>query len=234
MIVVGTTLAAYVMDRPETWGAWTAWADRLRESHPSGVRYFAALELDARGIEPFRGLIHRLRELDGEYWTFSLDDGRTEVTTANRLRHITTGQNLVTDYACSQPNVTHLLFMAADCEPPPDILPKLLELDHPIVGAECRTYCLTGPLVPGYPFEVQAHMATAACILLRRDLFRRLRWRWDVDAGETDDPCMYRDARELLGYETFVRKDCIARHHPEAIPGIEHRGHDRRVFRVEM
>ena len=59
-------------------------------------------------------------QIGGEHWTFSLDDGRTEVTTANRLRHITAGQNLATDRACSSPDCTHLLFLAADLEPPAD------------------------------------------------------------------------------------------------------------------
>lgn len=228
MIVVGTTLAAFVMDQEDTWSAWLRNAREIADSHPEGVMYFAAIEVDGRGIEPFRPLLDAMYDLGipCDYWTFSLDDGRTEVTTANRLRHITTGQNLVTDFAVSV-GATHLLFLAADLAPEAETLPKLLALDHPYVGGEVTTYCLWGPDVYDYDFPVQAHMPTAAYVLLRRDLFGRLRWRWGD--GESDDPALYRDALELHGVQALVRKDCVGRHYPEAVPAIEHRGHDMSV-----
>jgi hypothetical protein len=75
-------------------------------------------------------------------------------------------------------------------------------------------------------------MATAAFVMLRRDLFRRLRWRWDLDMGDSDDPCLWKDARDLYGVPTYVRKDVVGRHHPECIPAIELRGHaDMTVYR---
>jgi hypothetical protein len=234
MIVVGTTLAAYVMDQEDTWAAWLRNAAAISESHPEGVTYFVAIEVDGRGIEPFRPLLDRMRLLDvqagvrSEHWTYMLDDGRTAVSTGNRLRHITTGQNLVTDYAVSC-GASHLLFLAADLEPPADALPKLLALDHPYVGGEVTTYCLSGPNVSGWPFPVQAHMPTAAFVLLRRDLFNRLRWRWDGELS--DDPALYADARDLHGVEALVRKDCEGRHWPLAVPAIEDRGHDMTVVR---
>lgn len=231
MILIGTTLAAYVMDREETWSSWLTHAEEISASHPDGVIYFAAIEEDARGLEPFEPLIDRLADVNSHYWTFILDDGRTEVTTANRLRHITFGQNVVMDRACSNPDITHLLFLAADLEPPAAVLPLLLELDHPVVGVEIPTYCLSGPVVPRYSFPVQEHMASAAGIMFTRDAFRVLRWRWDIDAGDSDDPCMHKDAL-ARGWPTYVRKDCVGRHHPEMIPAIERRGHDRRVVRM--
>lgn len=230
MIVVATTLAKYVMDDPDTWGAWMRHAEQITASHTDGVQFFAALELDADGLDPFGPLLVRLAEIGGEHWTYMLDDGRCTVTTANRLRHITFGQNMATDYALAA-GASHLLFMAADCAPPADALPKLLELDHPLVGGEVPTYCLSGPVVGGYPFPVEEHMATAAFVLLRRDLLRRIRWRWDVDEGMSDDPCLHADARDLLGVPTYVRKDCVGRHYPEAIGPVETRGHDMSVAR---
>lgn len=228
-IVVGTTLHAYVTDQPDTCLAWLYNAEALQASHPDGVKFFAALETDARGLAPFAAVIARLEAVGGEYWTFSLEDGRTEVTTSNRLRHITMGQNLVTDYCVSNLGTTHLLFMAADCAPPPDALPKLLELDHALVGGEVTTYCLSGPSVSKFPFPVEEHMATAAFILIRRDIFNVVRWRWDERMS--DDPCMHHDALTFHGVTTYVRKDCVGRHYPEAIPAIEERGHDRKVYR---
>lgn len=227
MIVMGTTLAAFVMDQEDTWASWIRNIEAIRANTDQEVKVFAAIEVDGRGIEPFEPLLERLDAIGGEYWTYSLDDGRTEVTTKNRLRHITTGQNLVTDYSVST-HADWLLFMAADCMAPDDIIPRMLELDHPFVAPFISTYCLIGPdiKVNGYPcMDV---MASAACMMIRRDIFKRLRWRWDYEDG-SDDPCYYKDAQELLGVKTVVRKDVEARHFPEAVGAIETRGHDMSV-----
>lgn len=273
MIVVATTLHAYVTDQQDTSEAWLYNAEKIAESHPEGVVFFAALELDARGLAPFGSLLRRLNTLalhpsvtGVDHWTFSFDDGATEIRTDNRLRRITMGQNMANDFAMSA-GASHLLFCAADCAPPPDVLPKLLEMNHPLVGPEITTYCLSGPepmvhsedcrcegtgrmggglpgvyepcwnggdevIVPRFPdFPVQEHMASAACIMLARDVFRQLRWRADGDAGMTDDPCLHHDALHLLGIPTYVRKDVFARHYPESIGPIESRGHDRSIHR---
>jgi hypothetical protein len=245
MIVVATTLAAFAMDDPDIWGSWLINAEQIIDSHTE-VRYFAAIETDARGLEPFVPLLERMAEIDGYQWTFELDDGRTQVTTANRLRHITLGQNLATDYALAA-GASHLLFLAADLEPPADCLTKLLEVDHPLVGGHVPTYCLDGPdwntergwhagrvgqmTQPKPGMDVRAHMASAAFVLIRRDLLRFVRWRWDLDAGMSDDPCLYHDALRFHAVAGLVRHDCVGRHHPESIPSIEQRGYDLTVHR---
>jgi len=240
-ILVGTTLCRFAMGRPELWSSWMANAQAMRESTDEPVEFFAAIELDALGRAPFADLIAVLEELalpgQEPFFMFTLDDGRTEVTTSNRLRHITMGQNLVTDYACSRPDVTHLLFMAADCMPAADAIPKLIELDWPLVGGHIPTYCLDGPLIPFGPHrpegaDVREHMASAAFIMLRRDLFTRLRWRWSLEEGMSDDPCLHTDAIRLLGIPTYVRHDVLGRHYPEVIPAIEQRGYDLTVTRA--
>jgi len=236
MIVIGTTTAAFSMDNPDTWGSWMKNAEAIKEHYQrfanySDVKYFAALEVDARGIEPFKPFIERLEAIGGEYFTYSLDDGRTSVTTLNRLRHITFGQNLVVDYAQANPAVTHLLFMAADCMAPDDVIPKMLEMNYPLCAPFIPTYNLRGPRIPEYPYPVENTMASAAAIFISRHVFTKIRWRWDLDMNLSDDPAYHHDALKYLGIPTHVRMDSIAKHFPESIGAIETRGHDMTVHR---
>lgn len=250
-VLVATTLAAFVMDQRETWGAWVGCAEELRAAAGDvQVDFFAALQVDARGLEPFRPLLDRLTDLGlqqggtASWWTYMLDDGRTEVTTANRLRHITVGQNLAND-AASAGDYTHMLFLAADCLPPPNAVAELLKTwdvpdldDVHVVGAYCPTYGLPYVVVPNGHVPLATFRGpdvlcfSAAAVMLDREAFRALRWRWDRDAGMTDDPCLQHDAWYRCGWRTYVRPDVVTRHFPESIPGIEHRGHDRTVVRA--
>jgi hypothetical protein len=236
MIVVGTTLAAFVMDQEDSWGSWMKNAEAVREEYQrfgnfSDVKYFAAIQIDARGIEPFKPFIEKLESIGGEYWTYSLDDGRTKVNMFNRLRHITVGQNIVVDYAQSHADCTHLLFMAADCMPPDDIMPRMLEMNHPLVAPYITTYGLRGPKVDKYDYPVMDAMASAAAIFIARDVFTKIRWRWDLDTNMSDDPCYHHDAKTLLGIPTYVRTDVLAKHFPESVGAYEFRGHNLDVIR---
>ena len=237
MIVVGTTLTTFAMDDPQVWGSWLENAEQVRKSVPQEVRFFAAIEVDKRGIEPFTPLVLRLLELverDRQYnphFVFSLDDGRTAVTTPNRQRHLTMGENLVCDYATEE-QASHVLFVAADTSVPDDVLPKLLEPAHELVGANVPTYGLRGVPVErnGVVLEV-VPFVTAACVLIDRQLFKRLKWRYDPELGMTDDPAYCSDARALIGVEAMIRQDVVCKHYPESIPPIEERGYDLTVER---
>lgn len=236
MIVVGTTLHAYVMDNIDHWGSWMRNAEKVKEEYQhfgnwTDVKYFAAIQIDSRGLEPFGPFLKRLEEIGGEFWTYSLDDGRTEVTTKNRIRHITVGQNLVNDYAMSIPSCTHMLFLAADTMPPNDILPKMLEMNHPLCAPYITTYGLRGPRVDKYSFPVMNAMASAAAIFIGREVFSGIRWRWDMDKNMSDDPCFHHDALHYLKIPTYVREDCQAQHFPISVGAIETRGHDMKVHR---
>jgi hypothetical protein len=234
-IVVGTTLAAFAMENEEIWSSWLSNAEAMEVQAATvgaDLSYFAALELDRRGVEPFEPLLSRLDDVGGKHWTWELNDGRTGVTTANRLRHITTGQNLTTEYA-NATGADWLLFLAADVEVPDDVVPKLLELDHPLCGPEIPTYCLTGPRVTRYTdFPVEEQLISAGAIFIRRDVFKLLRWRYDLEAGMSDDPAYRHDARLLLNLPSYVRKDCVARHYPEVIGPVETRypSRDMKVY----
>ena len=248
-VLVGTTLTTFAMDDPDTWGSWIRNAEAIRAAVPDvRVEFFAAIQTDARGLDPlFDPLLDRLTDLDldpvdtatGQWWDYRLDDGRTSVTTANRLRHLTMGQNLVTDRAVSDPAITHLLFMAADCQAPDNVLAELLPMDHDYVAPFIPTYGLRGDPVPwavrdgdGWrTVPCERAMPSAACVLLGRRVYNRLRWRYDPVAGLSDDPALMRDAAELLGVDPLVRMDVVARHFPESIGPVETRGHSMEVVR---
>lgn len=243
MIVLATTMAAYVTDDPDTSEAWLySYEDLAADAASAGhdVVPFVALQLDARGLEPFTHLLDRMAGLNpqSQFWTYTLNDGRKAVTTANRLRHLTVGQNLCVDFALSN-GASHLLFMAADCAPSSDIR-SLLALNEHIVGGQVDTYCLDGPIDTKYVNwlrqrgwrgdEVRCHMPTAAYVLIRSDILDDgLRWRWSAIHG-SDDPCMYRDAVEIHGVQPVVHHGVRGKHYPESIPAIEERGHDRKVY----
>ena len=231
MIVVATTLAAFAMDRRDTYAAWLYTAEEVIASHDD-VRFFAAVQVDTRGTAPFVPLLEELADLPVhvDYWSYSLDDGRTEVTTLNRQRHLTMGENLCSDYATGE-GASHLLFCAADCAPPGDVLPKLVEVDAPVAAAHVSTYCLDGDRDAGYAFPHHAGPFTAACVLLRRDAFKQLKWRYDPDLGMTDDPAMAFDVLHKFGQHPITRRDCLAQHYPMSIGAIETRGHDMQVHR---
>lgn len=230
-LVVGTTIPPFKLGGPEGyWANWLTNARAIRDSHPD-VYFVVALELDARGTDHFQPLFDRFEAL-GLPWgalTFSYDDGADRITTGNRLVRICTGRNLLTQWAVDN-GATHLLYVDADTAIPGDAIPKLLEVDYPIVGGRVPTYCLEGPVVGDYPYRVTEHMNTAGFLLVHRDLFRQLRWRTDPDLGMTDDPCYHADAT-ARGYPTRVREDCVASHYPPAIGPLEQRGHDLVVHR---
>lgn len=233
-VLVASTMCTFAVKHPDP---------RLSQSWlmsaltvPDGVEleYFAALELDPNGMtEPFWST---LQQMDSKprrrgYWTFTVDDGRDQVTTQNRLHHIVTGRNLIQDYAMGT-GIDWILFLDADMQPQEDTIPRLLELNWPLVGGNVPTYALRGRQVgpPRYPTEwnVQDHMNTAGYLMVHREVFRRIRWRIDPDRGMTDDPCYHADAL-ACGWPTFVRHDVTGTHYPESLPPLERRGYDLSV-----
>jgi hypothetical protein len=77
--------------------------------------------------------------------------------------------------------------------------------------------------------SVQEHWNSAGALLVRREVFRWVRWGWDPAVGLTDDPS-YQQAAEKMGFGmTWVRHDSLWHH--EALTPLEYRGHDLSVQR---
>ena len=235
-IIVAMTSAPHKMDGSEL--SWLTEIDRFREQAKARgheLQVFAALELDARGIVPFGRLVAALQRIGGAYWTYNLDDGAVRIDSANRLARICEGRNLCIEYAQRNRPADFILYLDSDVLPDRDTIDKLLavaDLGYRQVGGEVPSYVLGGERVPGVdlPLEQRSYN-TAGYLLVHRDIYRRLRWRWDWDAGMTDDPCWFADARQFLGVPCIVRTDCVGRQQPEVLVPIEQRGGDLEVRR---
>lgn len=231
-VVVATTVAAYKANAGEE----AHWLDNAAgmiddaRGHEFALSFFVAIEApndDLIGFERLTALLDQW-PFRSTRWRFSIDTNETMLTTSNRLVRICTGRNLAHEFAV-RAGASHILFVDSDIRPPGHIVSKLLEVDWPIVGAEVPTYCLSGPKLGQYPFPVQEHWNTAGALLITRDVFRRVRWRWDPDAGMTDDPCFAADVEDAGFGKTRVRKDVICQHFPQAIGPLEGRGQDLRI-----
>lgn len=228
-VLVGTTVAAYKLDQhSRSWLLNRRGVEDAASTLGAEVGYFAAVQTDGRGLAHYDRF---LRPGEADSWQFSVDYGNSTVLNEDRLASICAGRNLITERAM-RGNYTHILFVDTDVELPAAIVPRLAALDYPIVGAHVPTYGRTGPAVDRYPakWDVQCHWNTAGCLLVERELFRVLRWRWDIYGGLTDDPCYGADA-ERLGFPTLVRHDTVANHHPPSITSYHLRGHDLGVYR---
>lgn len=236
-IIVGSTIPAFAMEDVH-WHHWLENAEAITAAAREAgheVRWLATLQVDARGEAPFDRLFYRLNQLrETGIWAttyrFSLDLGEERITSGNRFAGICIGRNLIIEAALRDRDVEWIYFADSDISAPDDVLVRLLELDWPVCGAHVPTYCLNGRRVHIAGADVRRHWNTAGSLLVRRDVFRRVPWRWDPDAGDTDDPATQHEM-ERLGWPTLVRHDVICRHNPEQIGPLEQRGLDLAVYR---
>lgn len=207
-------------------------AEKTNEAGLGPLHVFVSLEIDSRGTGVYKSLFARLNELESvgiqcSYWTFTLNDHTVEVDGLNRLFRICAGRNLVQDWALRDGDVSHIFFVDSDLMVPADSVVKMMEVNRPLVGGNVPAYCLGvgHPLRDEFPFPVSTHWNTAGYLLVSRPVFRRVRWRTDLDIGMTDDPCYAADTEEAGFGPTWVRKDIIGIH--GHLAPMEERGHDR-------
>lgn len=153
-IGVATTTVAWKCNGREEL-AWLLNAEEMEEiANDAGhdLKWFVALEQDARGDAPFEMLLDELCGLGLHHtvWRFQYDDGADEYTTQNRLARICAGRNMAQEWAVRQIDMSHLLFLDSDITPEGDCIPKLLELQQPVVGGHVPIYALHGPGISPY------------------------------------------------------------------------------------
>lgn len=251
-VLIGSTVPPYKEDIIK----WcTSWLETDLRGGDHEVDYICALELDGRGHTIHMELLSRLAELGGVRHEFRFDDGADYLTNEDRLDRICLGRNIVMQHG-QRRGYDAILFLDSDVWVPPDTLTRMLQVEWPIVGGLVPTYCLTGNVVQTYgqlyleagwaldrmnaegrprhevipSTEAMVHWNTAGFLLMRRPLFRHIRWLWDVDEGLTDDPAT-QFACVDRGYPTLVLHDLVGEHRPPAIGPLASRGHDLRIHR---
>lgn len=234
MIVVASTTAPWKCDgRSEV--AWLANAQRLAECSPVELRWFVAIETDARGMGPFTRLLALLADLPHDVWDFHLNDGSERVESGNRLIRICLGRTIAQEYAM-RTGASHVLFIDTDITVADDAVARLLEVDRPVVGGAVGIYNLGGPRVSRREHglehaNIRAHWNTAGFLLVRRDVFCRVAWNYDLDSGNSDDPAFQRNCRDLGFGETWVRHDVHGQHVETPMVPVEERGADLAIVR---
>lgn len=242
--VVGTPLVGWKADKGED-VAWIYHGAQIKERFPNTV-FFAALELDHRGLDPFQNVINRLESVGGTYWTFTINDHESTVTSGNRWIRIETARNLIREFAqrkrvMAEPywgndsgnnvvNFDAVLYVDSDIDLTPNIVEKLFEVDRPLVGVNVPEYALGGHVVSENP-RIEEHWTTAGMLLVNAPAYYDLPWSHNAYMNLSDDPTFQNHARRITPFSggepygmTWVRKDINAHHVGQLVP-VE----DRRI-----
>jgi len=138
-----------------------------------------------------------------------------------RLAPIAVARNMCRTFAHAT-GASHLLFIDADVIPPSDVIPKLLAMDH----------CLVGGVVPGrgchskcqYIFGEQRRFdhngiqvievdhGTCGCMMIERRIFNDITFRYSNDDGLSEDPAFTHDVKRVFGENMWLREDVVCTH----------------------
>lgn len=255
--VIGTPLVAWKCDRGEDM-SWLESRMSVMQKFPN-AKFFAALELDHRGLEPFQKVISALNEVAGEYWTYSINDMQSEVTSQNRWIRIETGRNLIREFAQRKRlmsghhwgeatpqegvvNYDAVLYIDSDMILHPDIIAGMLEVDRPLVSVNVPAYGLSGKQINANP-KIEEHWNTAGMLLVNAPAYYDLPWYHNGYLNLSDDPSFQSMAERLKRREgvenledtygmTWVRKDLQASHNGQLVE-VEKRNIPKRNVRDE-
>lgn len=235
-ILIGTPLVGWKVEKNEHKN-WIMEIQLIKQKFPN-VQFFAALEIDSRGLNQYGTFVNELRSLEIDFWTYMINDNENTVDSKNRWIRIETGRNLVREYAqrlraiksphwgddvpqISWGTYDAVLYVDSDVALTCEILEKLLEIDHYMVSVDVPIYCLSGPVVNENP-RVEEHWNTAGLLLVNAPQYYDLPWYSNRNLNLSDDPTFQHLANRLYGAQTWVRKDISARHSP--VGPVESRG----------
>lgn len=203
-IVIGTTLTTFAMSDPGVWGSWL-------KNQDCDAWTFVAIETDSRGIGLFDPLLPKVTD----FWSYSLNDGRTKVEMSNRNRHIAVGQNLVLEHA-TDVEAEWLMLLASDTAPPRGAVQKFLDI-HDMYGHKAMGGAVDAHPMRGWDTSVvglERRALHSGFLFLHRDVFSRVRCR---TANARGDAPFVTDI-ESTGYPFVVSTDIVGRHSGPAVP----------------
>lgn len=252
--VIGTPLVGWKCDRKED----MTWLENRIEimNKFNNAKFFAAFELDHRGLDPFSRVINALNDVHGSYWTYTINDYEEQVTSSNRWIRIETGRNLIREFAQRQRvmsghhwgeqtsqsgtvNYDAILYVDSDTTLNSDMIEKMFEIDRPLVGIDVPAYGLKGKLINKNP-KIEEHWTTAGMLLVNSPAYYDLPWYHNAYLNLSDDPTFQslaerlreRDSNNNLYSEygmTWVRKD-IKSDHKGQLVGVEQRKIPKRII----
>lgn len=232
--VIGTPLVPWKVEMNEH-DAWLRNSEFIKQTFPN-VQYFAALELDHRGIEPYKPFIETLKQIGADYWTYSINDFEEVVDSNNRWIRIETGRNLVREYAQRGKKINDgnavehyeaILYLDSDIVMRPEVIQAMFEVDREMVGIHVPAYNLSGFLINSHP-RIEEHWTTAGALLVNAPACWDLPWYHNIHMGLSDDPTFQYLGARLYG-QTWVRKDFHV-DHIGRLSAVEHRDIPRRVI----
>lgn len=178
--------------------------------------------------------------------------GHVHFKTAAAVSHIITDRRTALVYGCdrphdharnrlvriflSRPELTHLLFIDSDVEPPLDVCERLLALDAPVATGCVRILNPEGPAwtlavctangkyyliaddkpLPAEPFEVDG--CGGGCLMIRREVLERLAPPWflwveNPDGSQVGEDIYFCKQINAAGLRVRVDPACVCRHH---------------------
>lgn len=183
-----------------------------------------ALERHFSDLLEFLSGVDRPYHLDIWGWRSTWWEGPRFDQDQRRLVPIVMARNMAIEAAMAL-GASHLFQVDADVIVPRDSIERLLELDRPIVGGlvpgrGCHSHVHYVSARHRYiaPNLIEADHGTAGFMLIRRDVFERLRYRHgpsSVYPGVylSEDPAYTEDAREKWGFGSmWLRTDLVAEH----------------------
>lgn len=231
--VIGTPLIGWKCDKGEHL-SWIQNAEDILKTFPN-AKFFAAFELDERGIGPFAQIIEKLNTLNGTYWTYTVNDFEVNVTSDNRWIRIETGRNLIREFAQRKRVITGfhwgedtakdnfnivnyeaILYVDSDIVLETNAIEKMFEIDRPLVGIDVPVYGLRGKTINVDP-RIEEHWNTAGMLLVNSPAYYDLVWGSNRYLNLSDDPSFQWRSERLEWGQTWVRKDVRASHHGQLL-----------------
>lgn len=96
-LLIGTTLVPWKCEKKEHLD-WLYDRKKIVNKYKN-TKFFASLEVDSRGLDPFMDVLRMLGEVNGEYWTYQINDHIKTVGSQNRWIRMETGRNLIREFA---------------------------------------------------------------------------------------------------------------------------------------